>query len=158
MIDAVTSPDDYLFSPPGLAERRSKNMQLRSLSDPFLLLMYRCRQAIASPTDALPLDILRIISGLLLLAYFLRTLFEAPDISAPGGLIDHQLSMEMFWFTRMGLFQSWMNAEVFQAIFVFACLVLRLSDRRFSGQAFRRHFVSHRRQHLSLEFPGDVCR
>jgi hypothetical protein len=84
--------------------------------------MYRCRQAIASPTDALPLDILRIISGLLLLAYFLRTLFEAPDFSAPGGLIDHQLSMEMFWFTRMGLFQSWMNAEIFQAIFVLACL------------------------------------
>ena len=97
-------------------------MQLRLLFDLFLLQIYRRRQAIASPTDALPLDILRIISGLLILAYFLRTLFEVPDISVPDGLIDHHLSMEMFWFTRMGLFGSWMDAEVFQAIFVFACL------------------------------------
>ena len=97
-------------------------MQLRSLTDPFLLRTYRCRQAIASPTDALPLDILRIISGFLSLAYFLRTLVESPDFSAPDGLIDHRLLMEMFWFTRMGLFHSWMSAEVFQAIFALACL------------------------------------
>jgi hypothetical protein len=86
------------------------------------LLIRRCRQSIASPIDALPLDILRIMTGLLLLGYFLRTLLEISDFSESGGLIDHQLTTEIFWFTRLGLFQSWMSGEVFQLIFLFACL------------------------------------
>lgn len=97
-------------------------MQLKPLTDRLIQQIHRCRQAIAAPTDALPLDILRIMTGVLLFAYFLRTLFEVPDLSAPDGLLDHRLLAEMFWFTRLGLFNFWMNAEVFQAIFALACL------------------------------------
>jgi hypothetical protein len=53
--------------------------------------------------------------------YFLRTLLEARDFSGPGGLIDHELSRELFWFTRLGLFQSGMSLAMFQAIFLIAC-------------------------------------
>lgn len=97
-------------------------MQLRSLLDLLPLWMRRCRQSIVLPTAALPLDILRVMTGLLFLGYFLRTLLEVPDFSGPDGLLNHPLIMDIFWFTRMGLFQSWMSTEVFQLIFLFACI------------------------------------
>lgn len=80
------------------------------------------RESLARPTDALPLDLFRIMVGVLVFAYFLRTLFEARDFSGPDGLIDHQLTRQVFWFTRLGLFQPGMSLAVFQTIFLIACL------------------------------------
>ena len=37
------------------------------------------RKALVRPVDALPLDIFRVLMGVLLLAYFIRTFFEAGD-------------------------------------------------------------------------------
>lgn len=82
----------------------------------------RVRRALAAPVDALPLDLFRILIGLLSLAYFVRTLLEARDYSNPHGLVDHELAMAIFPFTRMGLFQPGMPLAVFQAVFVIACI------------------------------------
>lgn len=86
------------------------------------LYLTRLRELLAAPVDALPLDIFRVLVGALAFAYFLRTLFEAREFSGPDGLIDHQLSRELFWFTRLSLFQTGMSLAMFQAIFLIACL------------------------------------
>jgi len=77
---------------------------------------------LAEPVDALPLDLFRVMAGVLAFAYFLRTFLEARDFSGPGGLIDHELSLELFWFTRLGLFRTGMSLAMFQAVFLFGCL------------------------------------
>ena len=86
------------------------------------LTLARLREALARPTDALPLDIFRVLVGALVFAYFLRTFIEAGDFSGTDGLIDHALSRDIFWFTRLGLFQSGMSLAAFQTIFLIACL------------------------------------
>jgi hypothetical protein len=78
--------------------------------------------AIFQDTDALPLDIFRILVGLLSLAYFLRTLVEAVTFSGPDGLIDHQLSQRIFGFTGGGLFRAGMPVAAFQLVFLVAAL------------------------------------
>jgi hypothetical protein len=80
------------------------------------------RRSLTRPTDALPLDLFRVLVGLLAFAYFLKTLLDAGDFSGPDGLIDHELSQKLFWFTRIGLFQPGLSVRFFQTIFVIACL------------------------------------
>lgn len=77
---------------------------------------------LAGPVDALPLDLFRVLVGVLAFVYFLRTFLEARDFSGPGGLIDHELSRELFWFTRLSLFQPGMSLAMFEAIYLIACL------------------------------------
>ena len=84
--------------------------------------LLRLRHWLARPTDALPLDILRILVGLVVFIYFLQTLLDAHNFSSPDGLIDHELSQSLFWFTRIGLFHPGLGLSFFQAIFVIACL------------------------------------
>jgi hypothetical protein len=72
--------------------------------------------------DALPLDLFRISVGALLFLYFLNTFFEASDLSAPNGLIDHRITQQIFWFTKIGLFQTQMDQWMFQAIYLLGCL------------------------------------
>ena len=82
----------------------------------------RLRHSLARPTDALPLDIFRVLVGLLAFIYFLQTFLEARDFSGPDGLIDHELSQKIFWFTRIGLFQPGSSLLFFQTLFLIACL------------------------------------
>jgi hypothetical protein len=84
----------------------------------YLKLLRRLSQ----PVDALPLDIFRVLVGLVVFVYFLQTLFEAKDFSGPDGLIDHELSQRIFWFTRIGFFHPGLSLRFFQAIFLTACL------------------------------------
>ena len=86
------------------------------------LSLARPRELLAGTVDALPLDLFRVLVGVLAFVYFLRTFLEARDFSGPGGLIDHELSRELFWFTRLSLFQPGMSLAMFQAIYLFACL------------------------------------
>jgi hypothetical protein len=86
------------------------------------LSLARLWRSLARPIDALPLDLFRVLVGMLVFAYFLRTFFEARDLSGPDGLIDHELSRQIFWFTRLGLFQPGLSLAVFQTIFLIACL------------------------------------
>jgi hypothetical protein len=82
----------------------------------------RLRELLAEPVDALPLDVFRVLVGALAFAYFLCTLFEAGDFSGPDGLIDHELSRGLFWFTRLSLFRPGMSLSMFQAVFIIACV------------------------------------
>lgn len=86
------------------------------------LSLARLRELLAGPVDALPLDVFRVLVGVLAFVYFLRTFLEARDFSGPDGLIDHELSRELFWFTRLSLFRPGMSLAMFQAIFLAACL------------------------------------
>lgn len=86
------------------------------------MLLTNVRTTLFRPVAAIPLDIFRILCGLLVFVYFLRTMLEVRDISSPDGLIDHQLSLSVFWFTQIGLFRPGISAEAFQVIFAFACV------------------------------------
>ena len=57
------------------------------------LISLRQRACLAS-TYALPLDLFRVLVGLLSFAYFLKILRDAPLFSDPNGLIDHALVQE----------------------------------------------------------------
>lgn len=72
------------------------------------------------PTYALPVDLFRVLVGLLSAAYFAHLLLQVRDFSGPNGLIDHQLTREMFWYTRMGLFHPWMGEGAFIAVYASA--------------------------------------
>ena len=78
--------------------------------------------ALAAPMYALPLDVLRILSGGVLLIYFLNTLRQARDFSDPDGLIDHRLSARLLPPTRISLFQPGMPGWLFRAVYAGACL------------------------------------
>lgn len=73
-----------------------------------------------APTHAIPLDLFRILVGLLSCAYFVHLYAQARDFSSPGGLIDHGLTREIFWYTRLGLFHPGMDTDAFLAVFALA--------------------------------------
>jgi hypothetical protein len=68
------------------------------------------------------LDIFRVLVGLLAFGYFLQTFLEARDFSGPDGLIDHELTQKILWFTRIGFFHLGLSLLFFQTIFLIACL------------------------------------
>jgi len=65
----------------------------------------RLRLWLLAETYALPLDLFRILGGLLCVAYFVSLLLQAEDFSNPDGLLDHVLMQRILWFTRLSLFQ-----------------------------------------------------
>lgn len=71
---------------------------------------------------ALPLDVFRVLVGLLSFAYFLLVLWELPDFSAPDGLLDHALLYRIVWYIRLSLFQPGMPAWLFYGVFILACI------------------------------------
>ena len=81
----------------------------------------RALRALTRPVDALPLDIFRVIVGLLIFVYFVRTFMETADFSGPDGLLDHSLILKMYWFTEIGIFREWMGVEWFYTAFAIAC-------------------------------------
>lgn len=88
--------------------------------------------ALTRPVDALPLDMFRVVTGVLILVYFVRTFAETADFSGPDGLLDHRLILEMYWFTEIGIFRDWMSVEWFYAAFgvaIVCCLPLILGYR-----------------------------
>lgn len=100
--------------------RWSSRLSLNNL--PYAGPLVQLRQSLARPTDALPLDIFRVLVGLVVFIYFLQTFLDARDFSSPDGLIDHELSQRIFWFTRIGLFQPGLTLGFFQVTFLIACL------------------------------------
>lgn len=81
----------------------------------------RAWAAFTRPVDALPVDIFRVCAGFVLLAYFIRTFLDVKNFSSADGLLDHDLILEMFWFTEIGIFRPWMGIEWFYAAFLMAC-------------------------------------
>ena len=75
-----------------------------------------------SPVHALPLDIFRVLLGVVTLAYFARTFREAPTFSAPDGLVDHDLLRRELPFTRLGLFPAGASLALLRVLYASGCV------------------------------------
>ena len=71
------------------------------------------RRWLERDVPALPVDLFRVLVGMLAATHFVRLLVETPQISSPDGLIDHALVLDMYWYTRIGLFQAGTPGWVF---------------------------------------------
>jgi hypothetical protein len=56
--------------------------------------------------DGKSINIFRVLCTAIFGAYFIKIIGEIPDFSSSHGLIDHQQSFRMFWFTRIGFFHG----------------------------------------------------
>jgi hypothetical protein len=79
-------------------------------------------KSFTGPTDALPIDLFRVLVGLLSCAYFSRTFLEVPTFSSPHGLIDHVLVRRTLWYTRLGLFHPGVGPTFFRVLYPLAAL------------------------------------
>jgi len=79
-------------------------------------------KSFTGPTDALPIDLFRILVSLLSCAYFLRTLLEAAEFSSPHGLIDHGLVRKTLWYTRIGLIPPGVGLRFFRVLYSLAAM------------------------------------
>lgn len=75
------------------------------------------------PVHALPVDLFRILAGLLSCAYFTAAFVEVNDISGPHGLVDHTLSLELFPYTKWSLLRGELPPILLKAVFIAAVLV-----------------------------------
>ncbi len=75
------------------------------------------------PVYALPVDLFRILVGLLSCAYFAAAFIETGDISGPDGLVDHALSLELFPYTKWSLIQGEVSTGLLKSVFLGAILV-----------------------------------
>ena len=82
----------------------------------------RLRAWLLSETYALPLDLFRILGGLLCVAYFVALLLQAEDFSNPDGLLDHVLLQRIFWFTRLSLFQPGITLPCLYVLLGLGCV------------------------------------
>ena len=105
-------------------------------------LLARSYERLRRDTDALPIDVFRILVGLLSFAYFLSLLQQTADFSSPDGLLDHDLLYRMYWFTRLGLFHPGLASTwLFYTVFTLACLgcwgvILGYHPKLFAGVLF----------------------
>jgi hypothetical protein len=79
-------------------------------------------RSFTGPADALPIDLFRILVGLLSCTYFSRTFLEAPTFSSPYGLIDHGLVRKTLWYTRLSLFHPGVGLAFFRVLYPLAAL------------------------------------
>lgn len=63
----------------------------------------RVSARLSRPVGAPVVDLFRILTGSLVLAYFVRIFREYSTYSADDGLLDHDLLRELFWFTKLTL-------------------------------------------------------
>lgn len=100
----------------------SSSLSLGRTRPPFLGDGIRAIQReLLGETWALPLDLFRILAGLLVFTWFARTWLEADLFTHPDGLIDHELCAGIFWYTRLSLFQPGTPAVVLDAALLLGC-------------------------------------
>jgi hypothetical protein len=107
------------------------------------------------PTWALPLDIFRILVGIIELAFFASLIREAADFSAPDGLIDHQLSLTLFPYTRYSLIPAGASSGLLQFLFLIGCvcccaLILGYRPKLAAGIAYAILVSTYRRDFLVI--------
>lgn len=78
--------------------------------------------AFTAPVHALPLDVFRVLAGLMGFTYFARVFYDTPDLSSPDGLIDHGLCRRVFPPTRLSFFHPRIPGALFRPVFFVACL------------------------------------
>ena len=82
----------------------------------------RLQTWLSREVPALPLDIFRILAGLLCGVYFFSLLQQVPEFSSPDGLLDHVLLQRIYWFTRLSLFHPGVGVWFFYGVFSLACV------------------------------------
>lgn len=80
-----------------------ETVQESSVSAPPLPPGARLLRRLSEPVSAPVLDLFRILTGLLTVAYFVRLFREYPLYTSEQGLLDHRLLRELFWFTKLSL-------------------------------------------------------
>jgi hypothetical protein len=88
----------------------------------MLYLRSRLRTWLLRETYALPLDLFRILGGLLCVAYFGTLLWQAEEFSNPDGLLDHVVLQRIFWFTRLSLLHPGITLPYLYGLLGLACL------------------------------------
>ena len=78
---------------------------------------------LCSPVYALPVDLFRILAGLLSCAYFAAVFLDVNDISGPDGLVDHTLSLELFPYTEWSLLRGEVSTGLLKITFLGAVLL-----------------------------------
>jgi hypothetical protein len=61
-------------------------------------------ERVNAPVSAFVVDLFRVGTGLLVVAYFIRLLLEYRDYTSESGFLDHALHRQFFWFTELTLF------------------------------------------------------
>lgn len=89
----------------------------------FLSLSRAALERLNRPVYALPVDLFRILAGLLGCVYFAAAFFETGDISGPDGLIDHTLSLELFPYTKWSLLQGELSTGLLKLVYLGAALI-----------------------------------
>ncbi len=90
---------------------------------PFSAVLGCAVGALASPVPALPLDVLRVLFGLIGLVYFWETLGSSAAFSNPDGFIDHGIVRDAFWYTRLSAFPPGVGLGLLRVVFAVACFV-----------------------------------
>lgn len=78
------------------------------------------RKRLNKPIPALPVDIFRILVGLLSFSYFRWLYTHAEDFDGPNGLIDHQLTRRIFWYTKLNLLFPGLPLSFFKGLYASA--------------------------------------
>lgn len=76
----------------------------------------------AEPVPALPLDLFRVLGGMLCASYFIRAYWEVPDFGDPDGLIDQTLQRRALPFTRVTLLPARTSAQTLRLLYVAGCV------------------------------------
>lgn len=79
------------------------------------------RGLLCAETFALPIDLFRVLIGLLAFAHFVSLLLQAGDFTNPDGLLDHALIGRIYWYARLSLFQPGMPAGLLYAALSAGC-------------------------------------
>jgi hypothetical protein len=61
---------------------------------------------LSAPVPAIPVDLFRILIGLLALGYFINLALYAREFLDPQGLVDHQLHEQTIFLSRFGIFSA----------------------------------------------------
>lgn len=97
------------------------------------------RARLLGEIHALPVDLFRVLAGLVCAAYFLHRLVLSRDFGGPDGFIDHDLAAGVLWYTRLSLFQPGTSLAAIQAALALAaaaCLGAALGWRIKACAAF----------------------
>jgi hypothetical protein len=83
-------------------------------------------------TPALPIDLYRLLIGILAFLHFASWNQEWALYSAPDGYLDHAVVAKIFWFAQLSLYQPWMGDSGRYLLFLsgwLACLLMVLGLR-----------------------------
>lgn len=80
-------------------------------------------------TSAWPIDLYRLLVGLMGSVYFLQAMGEFADFSSHDGVLDHEMVRRIFWFTTLNYIQNETHVKLALGIGFSACLAVAIGWR-----------------------------